>query len=96
MAIFMVSGNRALKAAAVAAAHVAHPSRPAGADMMLRRRAPWCLFNRLLRSAAIGAGLIRRRFRAMPAGALLCRIKQVFPDSTAYPTRFTQLLLQSE
>ncbi|WP_175837224.1 hypothetical protein [Burkholderia anthina] len=92
----MVSGNRALKAAAVAAAHVAHPSRPAGADMMLRRRAPWCLFNRLLRSAAIGVSLIRRSFHVMRRGALLCRIKHVFPDSTTSTTRFTQLLLQSE
>ncbi|AOJ88175.1 hypothetical protein WS87_16580 [Burkholderia sp. MSMB0856] len=91
----MISGSRALKAA-VAAAHVAHPSRPAGADMMLRRRTSWCLFNRLLRSAAIGAGQTRRRSRRLRRGAMLCRIRHVLPDSAAYRTRFTQLLLQSE
>ncbi|KVE75710.1 hypothetical protein WI99_37640 [Burkholderia cepacia] len=91
----MMSGCRTLKAA-VAAAHLAHPSRPAGADMMLCQPPSWCLFNRLLRSAAIGGGLTRRRSRAGQKGALLCRIKYVLPDSAAYTTRFTQLLSQSE
>ncbi|KWE94110.1 hypothetical protein WT54_04430 [Burkholderia territorii] len=91
----MISGSRALKAA-VAAAHVAHPSRPAGADMMLRRRTAWGLFNRLLRSAAIGAGLSRRRSHRTRPSAMLCRIRYVLSDSAAYRTRFTQLLLQSE
>ncbi|QOH33352.1 hypothetical protein C7S14_6592 [Burkholderia cepacia] len=53
-------------------------------------------FNRLLRSAAIGGGLTRRRSRPGQKGALLCRIKYVLPDSAAYTTRFTQLLSQSE
>ncbi|WP_165948092.1 hypothetical protein, partial [Burkholderia pyrrocinia] len=71
-------------------------ARPAGADMMLRRPRSWCLFNRLLRSAAIGGSRTRRRSRAVRKGALLCRIKYVFPDSAVYSTRFTQLLFQSE
>ncbi|AOJ23167.1 hypothetical protein WJ11_27950 [Burkholderia cenocepacia] len=92
----MVNGVSRVESGAVAAAHLAHPSRPAGADMMLRRLPPWCLFNRLLRSAAISASHTRRRSGAVQQGALLCRIKYVLPDSAIYSTRFTQLLLSAE